>query len=59
MTIMPMSPIDRDFVIESFVEEWRLGRTTVFDAEELLGQLRVAGDLSRLERLSRIVRGQH
>ena len=59
MTIMPVSPMDRDFVIESFVEDWRLGRTTLFDADELLGQLRIAGDLYRLERLSQIVRGQH
>ena len=59
MTIMPMSPLDRDFMIDSFVEEWRQGRTTVFDAEEMLAQLRIAGDLRRLERLASIVRSRH
>ena len=56
MTIMPMDPVDRDFMIESFVEEHDAGRTTVFDGDDILAQLRLAGDLARLERLARILR---
>lgn len=57
MTIMPMNPVDRDFMIESFVEEHSAGRTTVSDGDDILAQLRLVGDLGRLERLARILRG--
>ncbi len=58
MTIMPISPLDRDFMIESFVEERTAGRATAYDGDEMLAQLRLAGDLARLERLARILRAE-
>lgn len=46
-------PGARDFMIDVFLEDWERGRSTVFEGRQLLAELRLLGDVARLERLSR------
>ena len=46
-------PGTRDFMIDVFLEDWERGRSTVFEGRQILAQLRLLGDVARLERLSR------
>ncbi len=53
MMMVPSDPAGRDFVIESFLEDWQLGRATDHEGSRLRDQLRAIGDVARLERLAR------
>ena len=53
MMMVPNDPAGRDFVIESFLEDWHLGRASENDGYRLRAQLRDIGDVARLERLAR------
>lgn len=55
--MVPAEPADRDFAIECFLNARCEGRTTSFDDDEMLQQLRQAGDVRRLERVARIILG--
>ncbi len=46
-------PGARDFVIDVFLEDWERGRSTALDGRQILAELRLLGDVARLERLSR------
>jgi hypothetical protein len=53
MFIVPTNPVERDFVIDCFLEDWDHGRATAHDAYQLRAELRQQGDVARLERVAR------
>ena len=57
MTMVLADPGARDFVIDMFLEDWERGRSTVLDGRQILAELRLLGDVARLERLSRRLSG--
>lgn len=51
-----MVPIDaaaRDFVVERFLQDLAAGRADRIEGESLRSELRMIGDVARLERVSR------
>lgn len=58
MIMVPIEPERRDAVIADFLEDRQHGRTTVFDGDDLLGQLRKLGDVRRLEWLAQMLKQQ-
>ena len=61
MVMMPDNPGERALAVDWFIDDMLRGRLTIFDAEAMLAQLRLVGDVSNLERLSRALseRGIH
>ncbi len=61
MILIPAESSERSMTIDWFLEAMDRGRLTVFDADDMLAQLRLAGDVRNLERLSRALanRGGH
>lgn len=53
MTMIPAEPQARDFAIEAFLADWARGQCDAADGAAMLAELRRAGDVRRLERLSR------
>ena len=53
MIMIPLDASERAMTIDWFVEAMDHGRLTVSDAADILAQLRLAGDVTNLERLSR------
>ncbi|WP_156679050.1 hypothetical protein [Sphingomonas profundi] len=53
MILIPVDASERAMTIDWFLEAMNHGRLTIFDADDMLGQLRLAGDVVNLERLSR------
>ena len=55
MIMIPIVKDERDFAIDWFLEDVARGRMSPADTRDMLAQLRLAGDLAALERLSRAV----
>ena len=53
MIMIPADPSDRALAIDWLLEDMAHGRRSAGDAQEMLAQLRAAGDVARLEGLSR------
>jgi hypothetical protein len=53
MMMIPANAVDRTMAVDWFIDDMSRGRLTIFDADAMLAQLRQAGDLTNLERLSR------
>lgn len=58
MIMIPADAGDREMTIDWFLDAMGRGRLTVFDADEMLSQLRLAGDVANLERLSSALSGR-
>ncbi len=52
MIVIPTDKIERQQAIEWFLDARQRGQFTVFDGDDLLAQLRLAGDVVNLERVS-------
>ena len=61
MVMMPNSPGERALAVDWFIDDMMRGRLTIFDADAMLAELRLVGDVTNLERLSRALsqRGVH
>ena len=53
MIMMPNSPGERAQAVDWFIHDMARGGLTIFDADAMLAQLRLVGDVANLERLSR------
>ena len=53
MIMIPVDAGERAETIDWFLDAMERGRVTIFDADDMLAQLRLSGDVINLERLSR------